>query len=169
MLIFMCHIYCSSCYEEGAPRESFFCGHGESLAINITFHVPFCIAYNLWIISSTPARNHPESWPPENRLGKQAEETCPGDDLRFGQWRRSLLNFNENQNFQKLIWSTWGFLGHIKTNGDTSKKVWRSHVWCFCWKDVYWSEFFGGWNNNDFRVPELVWNCPTTWNYPPVI
>ena len=93
-----------------------------------------------------PCPNHPESWPPENRLGKQAEETFPGDDLRFGQWRRSLLKFNENQNFQKLLWSTWGFLGHIKTNGDTGyiKKNWRSHVWCFCWKDVYWSEFLVG-------------------------
>ena len=139
MLIIRVHYFFSSwmLWKRG-PARKFFCGHGESLAINITFHVPFCIAYNLWIISSTPARNHPESWPPENRLGKQAEETCPGDDLRLDKGEDPCWNSTKTRISKNLFGALGDFWDTSKRMGIHQKKF-GDHMF-----DVFVERMFTG-------------------------
>ena len=64
MLIIQYSIYFLHVMEEGAPRFCFFVDMAK-VWLNITFHVQFCIAYNLWIISLTPARIIPSHDPPK--------------------------------------------------------------------------------------------------------
>ena len=126
MLIIRVHIFFRhECYGRGGPARKFFCGHGESLAINITFHVPFCIAYNLWIISSTPARIIPSHDPPktgwESRQKKHFRVTTW--DLDNGEdpcWNSTKTRISKNL-FGALgdFWDTSKRMGiHQKKFGD---------------------------------------------------